>query len=654
MASTVNYEDLYDDFVRLVSPSTSDLPPTLTSAQSPTGTSVNDQISESLDKSPLRVLTPPSPISESQPNPVHQDPSIEQNQLVYLELSQTIKDATMCDNSQGSTAPSIVVSTASGNHGTTSNGKTVETISISNSVANGQGFLSMMLSQAPSNVGNVQSHHNLSNGGMGGQHSAQSHMHPPIHSMQGGSCSTTMQQHILDGHHHHVQPISMAHQQHQLGLPPPHHGHNSQQYVSYGMPFGSNTMGNGNSYPNHLNPYHPQHHPQIPNQQPAHAMSMNLQGMSQSCFMQHPGGCMHFQPGNPAIPAALNNQRGSTVGWINGGTNSSAASMATQVQGHLVANYTGGQNGGPKALPGAIAKMPAAMIQDPNAVPSGLEILWRELPVDCQKLFMQQDIPDSAKFRGYFTVAELLVLKRILQSRYAGAESAKLLPVVLHAPPAPAQKMPFPKITQGGVTKEKGSTKRGGSTPKKPKEKRSPGESGKGKGSKRKSQQQDTGINSTNEMVASSNPCEPEMMHEDTDDNNSQNGELMISLDSMKHEVLQTSAIPMVTGYGVGGAVKEAMDALVSTQTTETQSAGGFHGSPGKEPDTSTLPSGKDQAKSPSNDEPESTNNESERESDGLQKNPTIGDLNRAKESNALMTVLPMLPSMLPSKFQIS
>jgi len=49
--------------------------------------------------------------------------------------------------------------------------------------------------------------------------------------------------------------------------------------------------------------------------------------------------------------------------------------------------------------------------------PGGLEVLWKEVPEECQKMLTPQDVPDAAKFRGYFTVCELIALKRSLTAK---------------------------------------------------------------------------------------------------------------------------------------------------------------------------------------------------------------------------------------------
>jgi hypothetical protein len=67
-----------------------------------------------------------------------------------------------------------------------------------------------------------------------------------------------------------------------------------------------------------------------------------------------------------------------------------------------------------------------ASSSEPSAYPGGLEIVWREVPEECQRLLSMQDVPDSAKLRGYFTVCELINLKRSLLGRLGSLETGKL------------------------------------------------------------------------------------------------------------------------------------------------------------------------------------------------------------------------------------
>lgn len=56
----------------------------------------------------------------------------------------------------------------------------------------------------------------------------------------------------------------------------------------------------------------------------------------------------------------------------------------------------------------------------------GLSVLWRQVPEACQKIVTQHDIPDTVKVRGYFTVCELLELKRSLMGRLNNMEPGKI------------------------------------------------------------------------------------------------------------------------------------------------------------------------------------------------------------------------------------
>lgn len=56
----------------------------------------------------------------------------------------------------------------------------------------------------------------------------------------------------------------------------------------------------------------------------------------------------------------------------------------------------------------------------------GLSVLWGQVPEACQKILTQHDIPDTVKVRGYFTVCELLELKRSLVGRLKSLESGKV------------------------------------------------------------------------------------------------------------------------------------------------------------------------------------------------------------------------------------
>ena len=67
--------------------------------------------------------------------------------------------------------------------------------------------------------------------------------------------------------------------------------------------------------------------------------------------------------------------------------------------------------------------------------PGGLEVLWKEVPEDCQRLITPQDVPETARFRGYFTVCELLTLKRSLMSRLTSVRNGQE-PMMRKPPPS--------------------------------------------------------------------------------------------------------------------------------------------------------------------------------------------------------------------------
>jgi len=52
--------------------------------------------------------------------------------------------------------------------------------------------------------------------------------------------------------------------------------------------------------------------------------------------------------------------------------------------------------------------------------PSGIDVVFKQVPSECRALLVPSDVQDSATRRGYFTVGELLELKRLLISRYTG------------------------------------------------------------------------------------------------------------------------------------------------------------------------------------------------------------------------------------------
>ena len=76
-----------------------------------------------------------------------------------------------------------------------------------------------------------------------------------------------------------------------------------------------------------------------------------------------------------------------------------------------------------------------ASSNDQATFPGGLEVLWREVPEECQRLITPQDVPDTARFRGYFTVCELLSLKRSLMSRLTSVRNGQE-PVMRKPPPS--------------------------------------------------------------------------------------------------------------------------------------------------------------------------------------------------------------------------
>lgn len=410
-------------------------------------------------------------------------------------------------------------------------------------------------------------------------------MLPPHHSIPSNACSV-MQQQILENHHQSVmQQVNIPHQHGAHQVPHPathshhhHHSHTSQQYMPFGMSLNANNMGNGSSYGggHPINPFHPHNHGhQMPDQQPAHAMNMSVNGLHPNCFMQT---CLHFQSNPPPLPQAVNAQRVSAaIGWMSGPTTAPHHNAAMS---HGSTNHNNGgninacipsQNIAPKAS--SSSRLHAAALPDPTALPGGIEILWRELPPDCQKIMVPQDIPDSARCRGYFTVCELLVLKRGLESRFMGSVKALAN--------SPSQKIPLNKVVQGRAGKGEGQNKRG--------PKRGTGKdrnSNKGYRTPEMSPSEKDGNNQEPrdgaEMDLSSNNMDAtEMMQEDTDGDNSLYGELMINLGDMKREI-HTTETPAVTG--VGGAVKEAMDALASTVNADQNGNGvGNSGTAGEE-----------------------------------------------------------------------
>lgn len=57
---------------------------------------------------------------------------------------------------------------------------------------------------------------------------------------------------------------------------------------------------------------------------------------------------------------------------------------------------------------------------NPYHFPGGIEVALKEVPAECRTLLEPSDIPRAATARGYLTVSELLVIKRILLARYRG------------------------------------------------------------------------------------------------------------------------------------------------------------------------------------------------------------------------------------------
>lgn len=540
-----------------------------------------------------------------------------QNQQVPGSNSED-KVISMCDNSSQVTVtstPSIVVS-ASGPSGIgqVSQGNQNYVDSNPNNMNSSQAFLSGLLpSIFPQVAQNHPSHnglshvhgHGIGNMSMETQHQQQQqpvsnihHSINPIHSIQGNPCAT-LPHHLMDGRHHQMN-LNHQHSSHSVNHGPPHQPahshipiahhahatHNPQQFMPFGMHMGGNGMGTGSGHSNHqITPYHTYHHgPQITNQQPAHSMNMNLNPMQQSCFMPH-SACMHYQQ-NPQQMSTLNSQRAAsnTVAWMNGPSSSSGpisnqTAIMTNNQNRAIIVPT--QNGVAKIM--TAAKGQVVAVSDPNAIPGGLEVLWRELPVDCQKLLVPADVPDTARLRGYFTVCELIILKRALEARYLG--SVKTLPSLPSATPQHSPTSKSDTSSGSGGNKPEGHSgrrgrKRGGN-----KDNSGNKLAKSGNYSKENRQNQEDGGNINNSMSMTN--CElNSVMHED--DENSL-GELMISLDNIKSEIAVTRSSP-VAEVGVGGAVKEAMETLTPSNSTADQTSNGNGEEETRSGGTGTIP----------------------------------------------------------------
>lgn len=275
-----------------------------------------------------------------------------------------------------------------------------------------------------------------------------------VDQQQQQSVHSSMQQHAFQNTVQH--PLSMDNQlsssfsqQHgQPQLRPQFNPVSQLQHHRYNMPFGmmNNNMGNGlNPYGNpQMNAFHPQHH--IPNQQ---------QGHLSPCFMPHGP----FVPGfHPQDQRTTNG----AAGWMNingpGHLPIPGANVPGCIGGRNMSNGTGAPHPCMSPIPFPRVKIPSTprvhnpSNSDPNAIPGGLEILLRELHVDCQKLMVPRDIPDSAKCRGYFTVSELLCLKRTLEARYAAG----------HKPPTNSTNVVDIIKEEGAGTGKRGSKRRQG------------------------------------------------------------------------------------------------------------------------------------------------------------------------------------------------
>ncbi|CAL8080978.1 unnamed protein product [Orchesella dallaii] len=567
MSSSVNYNDLYEEFLNLTS--------------SPTNPNCEDSESEPLqytqslttkaskasptDNSQLRaLLTPPSPISTSYSFPATAFLSLRLITDIEHEGGTRSSDFKMSDSNETSTASNTAASTSgSGRHMPTDTDNSSQNNSqstyfqnlnpqsgVSSSGAGMQGGLQH-------NLTSIQNHSVIMDAHQ--QHQV------PIHHHLSPYANQHLQHQLMEGHHHQQAHHINLHQQQnnahqfssQFPLPSSHIAHpnvhtNQQNLVPFGMNFNSNVVGNGHQYINNqggtfaLNNHH-----QLANQQHAHTHQMQQQHTS--CFMQH--SCMHMQH-QPL--AALNAPRSpNTVNWMSHQT-------SVPISGSVGNTYSV-MSPGMGSTKVAIPTIHHPALSDPASLPGGLEHLWKNVPVECQRIMTTQDIPDSARSRGYFTVFELLQLKRSLMMRLGcGGVPA---PIALKAAAAPLKST---TITKKDKEEGKRASKRGNNQSNNSNETVSgtkpPEEEGYGNGqryeTKEKRQRQPSRHSETNSeetVDADAN------MEQDVEDPESTYGEQMIAIANIKNEeiVIHTN-MPPITGVGVAGAVKDAMNALTS------------------------------------------------------------------------------------------
>ncbi|CAL8129666.1 unnamed protein product [Orchesella dallaii] len=363
-----------------------------------------------------------------------------------------------------------------------------------------------------------------------------------------------LQHQLMEGHHHQQAHQINLHQQQNNGLqfspqfpqtsshiahPKVHN--NQQTLVPFGMNFNSNIVGNGPQYINNQVGTFPH---QLTNQQPAHAHQMQ-QPQHTSCFMQDPRMYMQHQP-----LATLNAPK----------STSTVSRMSSQTSSVPTSGSVGNTHTVMSPGMGAIPAIQHPSLPDFTTMPGGLEHVWKGVPLECQWIMTLQDIPNSARCRGYFTVGELLHLKRSLMIRLANSR----IPVPMTINPAPLKNIRLTK--KGKQESKRGPKKRNNQSNNnlavsilKPPEEEGYG-NGQGYENKQQQQRQPSRHPETNEEVnVDAN------MEQDLEDPESTFGEQMIAKANIKNEeIVINTNMPPITWICVAGALKDAMNALTS------------------------------------------------------------------------------------------
>ncbi|XP_021946938.2 uncharacterized protein LOC110844918 isoform X2 [Folsomia candida] len=123
----------------------------------------------------------------------------------------------------------------------------------------------------------------------------------------------------------------------------------------------------------------------------------------------------HHHGNGPSSSSAFSSHVCHHHGGQFGGTTSTSSSVTS----HSTSTAGGTVSNAPAS------RMPWSTSSEILAYPGGLEVVWREVPETCQRLITMQDVPDTARMRGYFTVCELLSLKRNLMGRLEIVEAER-------------------------------------------------------------------------------------------------------------------------------------------------------------------------------------------------------------------------------------